>query len=1349
MPVCVRYFLRSMFRFRAFALVVALLPLAASGAFIEKTNNTDALNLASSWVGGTVPSSNDVAVWSSVVTSTSVVSLGADAAWLGLRITNVGGPVTFSGGNTLSLGASGADLSNAAQDLALNSSIALSANQTWSVANGRTLVLNGALNGAGDTLIKAGPGTLLLSNTAALSTLDVDAGRLRLTGGSLTTSGGGGAYGYLVVSGGAVFEQTGGTFSSPVYICVGQSGSGSTLDLRGGTFNVGADLLIGYAASGVLNVSGSANASANTLRFGQAATATVNLNGGTLAVDTWSSPTGGALNLNGGCFRYSGAGGDTWSAANVTANVSTNGAWFDTPQSLTIGQALGHLSALGATADGGLRKSGSGTLTLTASNSFTGPTIVSNGTLVVNGRLNGTSSVTVNSGTTLDGTGIISGSVVVRDGAALSAGSAPLTVGGLTLSNTSVLDLSLGSANSGTNAAVRVNGNVVLDGQLLISDAGGLTAGQSYAAIYYTGNLTNNGLALHSLSGWEVTVDTNTPRIVKLAVVRKFPFIEFTNAPATVTTLFTNLSVILHGTTSKAMWFEVRDATNRLWDYGAHAASSPWSFNLRHLREGTNRVTVFAQPSTGGIASNSTDLVLTLDTNTPVRPRPVPAEIWWGGSCHDNLYNTNGDIVGTFSRIAQLTNTTGWDYVKRWQDGFMLHGYVWVNGVAKMTNRAAVGPAIAAQLNPLRTRFILEDAWRARTNDMNYGNSSASGQSGNAGTLEGLGFTLSDVTQDYNPMYRDFSEWHPEWPTNDLRVAGTGNLNQRTAGYPFASGQWRDFVAGYKPLRPHVKVGWTWSPVWFSWLNGPSLGGDHGDFSFTRNGTNYTFAWDFFDFMSDGLVVGSELGSPFAFMSDCPWDYFGEYPGNPGGWTQAHQFNNRKKIRDYEAWLWARGANHTMICNSSDNGSAANTNAYDFTYKTNSLRTLFLHQLEGGRARRYMFESWYQGPFTMLPETTDGTYASLARDAIRFLKGIANTNGAPEPIRLFTTNNGALVTVTMRNDGTYRCLPVLQAFINGGGTLFLTNAVGSNITAAALSAEGYVHTNFLAPGQSTTFTLSVTGAPLASTLTLEAFWNPQDPTGVIRDRAVLTLPPLIGPATLVASNALWRYHDGGVDLGTAWRSNAFNDASWKSGWARLGFGGDGEVTTLARTNASGSTNIAFYFRQSFYVPDAAQVTALYANLLRDDGAVVYLNGTEVWRDNMPTGAVTYATLASSAISGAGEQTWITRTQGTSNLLNGWNVIAAEIHQNTNTSSDVSFDFALQGRAQFNASPSMQVSARTLRWADADGLFALMVTTNLTPPALWQRATNVPVLSNGWWHVEDTSAATRFYRLQAP
>jgi hypothetical protein len=97
------------------------------------------------------------------------------------------------------------------------------------------------------------------------------------------------------------------------------------------------------------------------------------------------------------------------------------------------------------------------------------------------------------------------------------------------------------------------------------------------------------------------------------------------------------------------------------------------------------------------------------------------------------------------------------------------------------------------------------------------------------------------------------------------------------------------------------------------------------------------------------------------------------------------------------------------------------------------------------------------------------------------------------------------------------------------------------------------------------------------------------------------------------------------------------------------------------------------------VADRSRFTRLVLNLLRDDGAVVYLNGVELTRSNMPTGVVTPSVWASVAISGAAETTYYSYTLPTTLLLNGTNVIAVEVHQANPTSSDVRFDLELLGQ----------------------------------------------------------------------
>jgi len=115
-----------------------------------------------------------------------------------------------------------------------------------------------------------------------------------------------------------------------------------------------------------------------------------------------------------------------------------------------------------------------------------------------------------------------------------------------------------------------------------------------------------------------------------------------------------------------------------------------------------------------------------------------------------------------------------------------------------------------------------------------------------------------------------------------------------------------------------------------------------------------------------------------------------------------------------------------------------------------------------------------------------------------------------------------------------------------------------------------------------------------------------------RNTVVTVTMPGVGlvPATFGSTGAVWRYFDRTNDWGASWRNNSFDDSSWSSGVSELGFGDipDGRPeTTPVQNNLQCTT----YFRRKFYVPDATLVTSLNAQLLRDDGAVVYLNGVEV------------------------------------------------------------------------------------------------------------------------------------------
>jgi hypothetical protein len=166
-------------------------------------------------------------------------------------------------------------------------------------------------------------------------------------------------------------------------------------------------------------------------------------------------------------------------------------------------------------------------------------------------------------------------------------------------------------------------------------------------------------------------------------------------------------------------------------------------------------------------------------------------------------------------------------------------------------------------------------------------------------------------------------------------------------------------------------------------------------------------------------------------------------------------------------------------------------------------------------------------------------------------------------------------------------------------------------------------------------------------------------------------------ALLFAGGSTWRYKDDGTDQGTAWRAPAYNDSAWSSGNARFGYGDPGIVTTI-NSGPSGARTTTHYFRTTFNVASPATISAATLNVLRDDGAVIYLNGAEVWRTNMPTGAVTAGTFASTAVGGTDETTFFNTALSPASLVAGTNTWAVELHQSNLTTSDAAFDLYLTG-----------------------------------------------------------------------
>ena len=183
------------------------------------------------------------------------------------------------------------------------------------------------------------------------------------------------------------------------------------------------------------------------------------------------------------------------------------------------------------------------------------------------------------------------------------------------------------------------------------------------------------------------------------------------------------------------------------------------------------------------------------------------------------------------------------------------------------------------------------------------------------------------------------------------------------------------------------------------------------------------------------------------------------------------------------------------------------------------------------------------------------------------------------------------------------------------------------------------------------------------------------------DDVTVTIQRSPTAVTFVPKGSVWKYLDNGSNQGTAWISRTFNDGGWASGPAQLGYGDGDEATVVSYGPDISNKYRTTYFRRAFAVSNAASVADLNVSVLRDDGAVVYLNGTEVFRSNMPGGAIDYQTFASTVVGGADEtSTFYPTNVSPALLLNGTNVLAVEIHQANTNSSDISFDLELTGTA---------------------------------------------------------------------
>ncbi len=184
---------------------------------------------------------------------------------------------------------------------------------------------------------------------------------------------------------------------------------------------------------------------------------------------------------------------------------------------------------------------------------------------------------------------------------------------------------------------------------------------------------------------------------------------------------------------------------------------------------------------------------------------------------------------------------------------------------------------------------------------------------------------------------------------------------------------------------------------------------------------------------------------------------------------------------------------------------------------------------------------------------------------------------------------------------------------------------------------------------------------------------------------------------LIPFGSTWKYLDNGTNQGTAWRASGFNDGTWASGPAELGYGDSDEATVVGFGPSSTAKYITTYFRRTITIADVNAYPGYKLRIKRDDGIVVYLNGTEILRQNMNEGTIAFGTLAYAAVSDPEEGQLLEALLKPIQFANGNNTLAVEIHQSAANSSDISFDMELMGldaNVSIHRGPYLQVTTPT-------------------------------------------------------
>jgi hypothetical protein len=361
--------------------------------------------------------------------------------------------------------------------------------------------------------------------------------------------------------------------------------------------------------------------------------------------------------------------------------------------------------------------------------------------------------------------------------------------------------------------------------------------------------------------------------------------------------------------------------------------------------------------------------------------------------------------------------------------------------------------------------------------------------------------------------------------------------------------------------------------------------------------------------------------------------------------------------------------------------------------------------------RTFNDSSWLQGETPL--GYGDGDEATVVNSANgRITTYFRRSFSVPAPASI-----GTLTLRLVRDDGAAVYLNGTEVIRTNLAPGTLTSATLANVTVGGAEEETQAFVTELPKS------LLVAGT---NVLAVEVHQSTAGSSDISMD-AELIATPKIEPV-LVPSNAWWRFSDSAAAPAAGWLLPAFDDSAWAAGRGRLGYGNDGEWTPLTFGPDPAAKPLTAWFRHTFILSGANRYGSLRVRMQRDDGAVVFLNGKELLRDNLPEGSLTAATRALTGQGGADETLWRTFIVPAAALVEGRNVIAVEVHQAAPDSSDLGLEMEVAGIVYPPLEAARAGSQLVLTTSPGFSNWALESAAN--PAGVWNSVTATPVLSGG-------------------